>query len=288
MRISSNSKWSWEKQPAPIPASEITRTIDIDVVVIGAGLSGMCAALAAKEAGAAPILIEKNSTFSARGSHNAAFGSKLQHKLGININYRRVIRDLVAWAQGRLKEELLWLFARKSGACMDWLIDIAEAGGMQVGLWDGYYKGHEYTEYPVTHIFYVPGKPDDSWNYGLAKVMESTIKSRGIQIHYNTPAVRLIREGGGPVTGVIAGTPGNYTRYNTSRGVIIASGDYSSNREMLKRYNPFALQADAQIYFPQTTNVGEVHQIAMWVGGAMQKYEPHSAVIHLEAGAMSY
>ncbi len=288
MKTIYNSKWSWEVPPPPIPPAEIKGTVDTDIVVIGAGLAGMVSALAAKEAGASPIIIEKNWTFSARGSHNTAFGSKVQQELGIQVDYRQVIRDLIRWAQGRLDEELLWLFARKSGPCMDWLIDIVAPYGIKVGIWDGYYKGSDYTEYPVTHIFYVPGKPGDSYNYGLAKVLERIIKVRGIEIHYNMPAVRLIREDGGPVTGVIAGSPGNYTRYNASRGVIIATGDYASNTEMLKRYSPSALEADAQFYFPQVTNFGEGHKIAMWAGAAMQKVEPHSVIIHLEAGAMSY
>lgn len=281
-------KRSWENPPASIPASEIEKIIDTDVLVVGAGLAGMVAALSANEAGANVILIEKNETFSARGFHNTAFGSKLQKKLGIQIDYRMIIRDWIAWAQGKLDERLLWLFAKKSGACMDWLIDIAEAGGMSVGIWDGYYKGPNYTEYPVTHQFYVPNKPECSWNFGLATILEKTLKDRDISIHYNMPAIRLLRDSDGPVTGAIAGRPGRYIQYNAHKGVILTTGDYSGDREMLERYNPFALQVDAQIYYPQATNVGDGHKMAMWVGGAMQKVEPHTAVIHLEAGSMSY
>ncbi len=288
MNMAQNNKWSWETQPLPIPAAEIKKTVNTDIVIIGAGLTGMVAALSAKEAGSTPIIIEKNGYFSARGSHNAAFGSKVQQKLGIEINYREVIRAWIAWAQGKLDEDLLWEFARKSGACMDWLIDIAENGGLEVGIWDGYYKGSYYTEYPVAHIFHVPGRPDKSWNYGLAKILEQTVQSRGIEILYNLPATRLIRDGNGPITGVIAGHPNNYTQYNIDKGVIIATGDYASNTEMLERYAPYALQVDAQLYFPQVSNMGEGHIMAMWVGAAMQKIEPHAAVIHLEAGAMSY
>lgn len=288
MSLLPGDKWSWETQPPPISAAEIKKTFDLDIVVIGAGLAGMVASLAAEEAGAVPILIEKNQTFSARGFHNAAFGSRVQEEMGIRIDYREVIRRWVAWAQGKLDEDLLWQFARKSGACMDWLIDIAESGGMQVGLWDGYYKGPNYTEYPVTHMFYVPGQPECSWNYGLSTILEKTVQSRGIEVHYNMPAVRLIREENGTVTGVIAGRSGDYTQYNASKGVIITTGDYASDMEMLERYNPFALQADAQLYFPQATNFGEGHKIAMWAGAAMQKVEPHATVIHFEAGAMSY
>ena len=57
---------------------------------------------------------------------------------------------------------------------------------------------------------------------------------------------------------------------------------------MRARYSPFSLQADAQIYFPNKCNTGDGMIMAMQAGGAMQKHEPHAAVIHLEAGAASY
>ena len=89
-------------------------------------------------------------------------------------------------------------------------------------------------------------------------------------------------------TAIITGKKGNYTQYNASKGVIIATGDYASNREMVKRYSPFTLRADAQIYFPNKCNTGDGHIMALQAGGDMQRHEPHAAVIHLEAGAASY
>jgi|LFRM01.1.fsa_nt_gb fumarate reductase flavoprotein subunit len=290
------SKWSWETKPEPIPASEIKNTVDKDVVVIGAGLAGMCASLGAVEAGASVVVIEKNDTWAARGGHIAAFDSKLQKQLGIKLNYRQIIRDWVAWAQGRIDEDLLWLFGHKSGACMDWVIDMMQPRGYNVTLWEGYYRGPDYTEYPVTHFFYEEGA-DLSYVYGnstkignvvLVPTLEAIAKEKGVRFDYSTPAVQLIREGNGPVTGVIAGTKGNYTQYNAKGGVIIATGDYASNNEMKERFAPFTLKADAQIYFPNKCNTGDGLIMAMQVGGAMQKHEPHAAVIHLEAGAASY
>ena len=37
---------------------------------------------------------------------------------------------------------------------MDWAIDIAGKHDTNVTLWEGYYKGPTYTEFPVTHFFY--------------------------------------------------------------------------------------------------------------------------------------
>ncbi len=293
---SGTKKWSWETTPDPIPASEIKKTVDTEVLVIGAGLAGTVAVLSANEAGAKTILIDKNETFAARGGHITAFNSQLQQRMNIKVDYRQVIRRWVYWAQGRCKEDLLWLFAHKSGACFDWVMNMVEPRGLKVAMWDGYFKGPDYTEYPVTHFFYEDGTNfiyqngniEGAGNGVLLPVLESIIKEKGIEIHYKTPAVQFIRDGNGPVTGVIAGEKGNYTQYNASKGVIIATGDYASDKEMVERFDPFALLADSQIYLPNKCNTGDAHKMAMWAGGAMQKVEPHAAVIHLESGAQSY
>ena len=289
-------KWSWETKPAPIPASEIKKTVDTEVLVIGAGLAGTVAALSAQEAGAKVTIIDKNETVAFRGGHITAFNSKVQQQMGIKNDYRQVVRRWIYWAQGRVKEDMLWLFAHKSGACFDWVLDQVAPRGLKVAMWDGYFKGPDYTEYPVTHFFYkdgtnfiyTNGNIEGAGNAVLLPILEQIIKEKGIGLDYKTPAVQLVRDGSGPVKGVIAGAKGNYTQYNASKGVIIATGDYASDKEMIEKYAPYALKMDAQLYFPNKCNTGDAHKMAMWAGGAMQQVEPHAGVIHLEAGANSY
>lgn len=292
--------WSWEQPETPIPSSEIKETVETDVIVIGAGLAGLCAALAAQEAGARVTVLEKSATWGGRGCHITAFGSKLQKKEGVEVDYAEVVRRLIAWGQGRMDERLLWQFAKKSGASFDWLADIVDKHGLRPFLWEGYYKGPTYTEFPVTHIFVkkgvdlndakqVYGKIEDMGNIPLMNALQKEVESRNIPIRFRTPAVRILRpKENGPVEGVIAGTKGNYTKFVATRGVIIATGCYGSNEEMRKCYAPFSLKVDEQIYFPLKTNTGDGHQMAMRVGGVMQTVDNHAATIHLEAGACSY
>ena len=264
--------------------------------MIGAGIAGIVAALSAAQQGAKVQVVDKNPVFACRGGHITAFNSKLQKSMGIKLDYRQVIRDWVAWAQGRVDEELVWEFGHKSGACMDWLIDQAAKQGLQVTMWEGYYKGPDYTEYPVTHFFheqnaelsYVYGNSKGIGNVALVPALEKEAKATGVVFNYKHPAVKILREGNGRATGIIAGKAGQYTRFNARNAVIIATGDYASNNEMKQRFSPFALHADAQIYFPNKCNTGDGVTMALQAGGAMQKHEPHAAVIHLEAGAASY
>ncbi|QIZ76285.1 FAD-dependent oxidoreductase [Ferrimonas lipolytica] len=288
-------KWSWEQPVEPIPARHIKKEVDTDVLVIGAGLGGLSAAISARELGVKVDLIEKNKFPAFRGGHITAVDSSLQKKMGIENDSRQIIRELVYWAQGRVDEELIRTFFAKSGAAMDWAIDMGKKHDLDVTMWEGYYKGPDYTEQPVTHFFhekgaelsYLYGNSKGIGNAALVPAMEKEARAQGVDIHYKTPSVQILRDEQGNTVGVIAGKKGKYTKFNTSK-VIIATGDYASNREMMQRYDPFALQADAQIYFPNKCNTGDGMIQAMQAGGAMQQHEPHAAVIHLEAGAASY
>lgn len=118
-------KANFEVAPLPIPDKDIKETVTADVVVIGAGVSGMMAALSASSAGAKTIVIEKHTKFTFRGAHNAAIGSKLQKSKGIVLDKAQVVGDLVRTCQNAVDARLLWLWANKSAETMDYLLDMA-------------------------------------------------------------------------------------------------------------------------------------------------------------------
>jgi fumarate reductase flavoprotein subunit len=72
--------------PPSIPARDIKETITADVVVIGAGIAGMTAAVSAAEAGAKVVLLEKGPGYNFRGLHNAAIAGRLQKEAGIEVD----------------------------------------------------------------------------------------------------------------------------------------------------------------------------------------------------------
>lgn len=302
---------SWEIAPDPITEEEISGEEDCDVLVVGAGLAGTCATMAALEEGTKVITIDKTNGASpvGRGVHIAGFHTKVQQKLveeGLleEPDYSNVVRRWINWAQGRVKEPLLWEFAHKSGACFDWLYDIATANGMEALLWNGYYKGPDYTEYPVTHIFYQADKYEETVNFtfyqgagvgdvygnaALMPVLYNVVEQKGGAIRWSTKCERLVREENGPVTGaIVSNEDGSYTKIN-AKSVVIAAGDYAADEEMLKYYSPMTAYAmDARWYMPPNCDTGDMHKQAVWIGGAMQKSEPHAAVMHLDFGAASY
>jgi len=278
---------SWEIPPPPIPAGEIKNTVAADVVVIGAGLAGVVTALSAAEGGAKVVVLEKLRQFSARGFDIAAVDSRVQKMMGIRIDVPQAIRELMKSCNKQVKEELYWIWTRHSGKVLDWIMDQTEPEGLVCKMSTSQYKGPTYFEYPVTHhILGGPHTKDGSF-IDVVAILERNARAKGVDFRYRTPGVRLIRESKGPVTGAIGGTAGNYTRFLANKGVVLATGDYGSDPEMLRHYCPMAAYVDANVYTPMGANVGEGHKMGLWAGAAMQK-GIHAPMIHSRGGAWPY
>lgn len=262
-------------------------TVDTDVIVVGAGLAGMCAGVSAAEAGAKVIVLEKFKRPGARGGHITAFGSDFQDKNNItkDIPANQIARELIRWGQGRIDESLLRLFIEKSGSCMDWLEKTVASKGLVNGQWFQGFKGPDYYEYPVSHLF--KDKNGTPGNVPLVNALVQIAKEKGVEVIFRTRVLKILKEGNKAV-GVIAKGRKDYIQYNAKKGVIIATGDYASNKDMVSYYSQVASLADSQIYFPSKSNTGDGHLMALEVGGAMQRDANHAAVIHLESGAKSY
>ena len=57
----------------------------------------------------------------------------------------------------------------------------------------------------------------------------------GVEFFYSTPAVQLVQGDDGAVTGVVCqNETGDYVQFNASKGVILATGDYQNDAEMVK------------------------------------------------------
>ena len=63
--------------PPPILTKDIKEMVTADVVVVGAGVAGLSAALSAAEAGAKTVALEKLPSSNYRGGWNAAIDDRL-------------------------------------------------------------------------------------------------------------------------------------------------------------------------------------------------------------------
>lgn len=116
----------------------------VPVVIVGGGATGLCAALAARDAGVDALVIERDhqpmgTTAMSTGLIPAA-GSRVQRARGIADDAARFAADIKAKAGGRVDTALVDRLAAESAETVDWLV---ERHGLALGLVDGFtYPGH--------------------------------------------------------------------------------------------------------------------------------------------------
>lgn len=280
-------KASFEIAPPPIPEKDIKQTISTDVLVVGAGTGGMFAALAAAEAGAKTILLEKGPTSAVGPGWMAAVNSSLQKKMGAKIDRDEIVAEICRYGGHLVDQRIVSLWADKSGEVMDWFIPIVEAGGLKVmvetDIKEGFYKS-----YPVAHIAVAPGQKPEMFPTGgigsayYIPILAKKAEEMGVQILYKTPLVQLVREEKGRVIGAIAkNDKGEYTRFNTSKGVILCTGGYARDAEMVEKLCPTALSTSMNVC--PLTNTGDGIKAALWVGAAM---DPTHAMMVFDRGVV--
>ena len=280
---------SWETAPEPIDEASVTETIDADVVIIGAGMAGMAAFMHAAEQGARTVIIEKRDSFSARGLDFAAIGTKVQKAAGVEIDKGQLINDLVKASGYKADGSLIKLWADHSGEVFDRLIDMIVADGGEVALGAGSSasaNAEDFTTrtYPTDHTFGegMTGPGD------IIGHMEKVGLEAGGQVMYNTKAEQLQKDGDRVSAVFATDADGNIVKIVASKGVILATGDYGNNAEMVEAWCPLAAGAEGNVYPAPEANTGDGINMALWVGGAIQP-GAHAAMIHpiFGGGAMS-
>lgn len=260
--------------PAPIAAGDIKETTAGDIVVVGAGVCGLMAAYTAAKAGVKTILIEKSASLNARGGHNAGLRSKIQLEEGLDYDPKRVARDLIRWSNNKVEAEQVMQWADRHSAILDELIDMAAAQGIEVMRWGNDIPDAYFPEYKTVHMF---GGMDEKI---LAGMLEGAAKDSGAELFYSTPAEQLVKDASGRVTGVIAkNADGAYVQFNAAKAVILCTGDYGNNPEMIQAYCPKAAIVDMNVYAP-AVNTGDGHKMGLWIGAAMQPETPHTPMVH--------
>jgi len=174
------------------------------------------------------------------------------------------------------------MWAEGSGATMDWLLDMVEPTGAGVSIYqfppsaafDN--KNEYYPQYFATHVFGMK-------NNVIPSMLDAAVK-KGLTLYPENRAIRLVRAGRGRVTGLIAHSPGGeYVRFEATKGIILCTGDYSNNTEMMAKYCPQCAYLPAMI----TTSSGDGHQMAMWVGAVMEP-APHAPIDHAHTEVGNY
>lgn len=266
----SNTQWSWDTPPEPVADDQIVETVESDIVVIGAGLSGVSAACRATELGASVTVLEKMNIPSSRGGHFAAYMTKAMEDMGIEQDPKSAIAaDWQSLCGNRINHDLVRLFLERSGEVLDWMVEQSD-GECTLLPMGARYLGNPY-EHLGTHL--AVGEWEDNTDNQTAPMYVLYHKSveNGADYRFECPAEQLVKEGD-RVTAVIAKDADGYKKFVGTKGIILATGDISGDEEMLRAYgDELALKPRTNMYTPAGANTGDGQKMGMWVGGRMQE-----------------
>lgn len=245
-----------------------------DVVVIGAGTSGIPCALRAADGGLKVLLLQKDATAIAQGGGGSGIILNESDNTAIMhfINQTSLLNDRrSSWA--KLKN-----YAFTSGEALAWHQGKSSAAGYEPVVSRtvvDYGEDGKVTRLAVNSH----PKPHNIRNQFMAI---ADANANVIDIRYNTPAVQLVKEGGA-VTGVIAkDKAGKYYRFSARKGVVIATGDYQNNPAMVARYCPDVMYFEPKQYH----KTGDGHLMGMAAGGHLELLG-HTKMIHdFDSGPM--
>ena len=273
--------FDWLGEAAVVEDADVAETVDAEVVVIGGGNAGVCAALSAAEAGARVAVLETQTedayTFFGHDiGHLNSEWSKAHG--GDEIDEVEFMQDWTRRNMNRSNYELVRQFASRSGATLDWILDhlnedmIENCGIFGVPKPTGYpgeISGYKCWSSAIHFQDEGTDWPD------AAKMLKASAEELGATWHFDCRGTVLVKEGD-TVTGVIGvSSEGAYTKFNASKGVIIAAGDYSGNPEMVfalnDEYRDF-VQARGQDYtqIVASGRVGDGQKLGCWAGGRME------------------
>ena len=275
---------SWEVKPEPI--TEVAETVDCDVLIIGGGYSGCSCACNAAQNGLNTVLVEKDDVLNGHGvGGTGAIKSRVMDENGVVLDKPIEMERWVATCGNRCNEKIVGKFFRESERCMNWLLDLGEEYGMSCMLT----VGSNSTVHPEASCYHMLFGGDFYDQYGYAKAVEYMLadaaEKAGAQIVFNMPAVQLVQDESGAVTGAICqNADGDYVQYNAAKGVVLATGDVSWNDEYLEEFAPIALQVKSRLC-GDLGNVGDGHNMAAWAGAAFQP-APWPTMMHPQAAGM--
>lgn len=268
----------WKMAPTPVDESQIIETVETDVLIIGAGTSGLVTGLKAREEGAEVIILDKLPMSIGRGGSIFAFNSRFMKENGYELDPGTTYKRMMGYHSYRVDQDKWLLHANRSGEAMDWLEErmttASTVGGNDLyPILEQWYEDPENIngEYPGTHEFLggPNGKnPRDNPQQDVVDNLVAWCVAKGVDIRYSVFAEQLVKEEDTVVGCVAADDDGRYVKYIGRNGVVLATGDFGTDKEMIKEYCPWALQCGDGGVFD-----GYGHKMAMWAGAAWQKNE---------------
>jgi fumarate reductase flavoprotein subunit len=246
------------------------KKITTDVVVVGAGGAGMCAAVTAIEGGAKVVVFEKSRTV---GSNQTSFAgaifaveSKMQHEAGENLTRDEAFRLFMEYIHWRTDARLVKTYIDKSASTIEWL-EKHGVGFMGLG---------RYIENGYRTMHLSKGIGPGHGGALIVKLLMDEVKKQGAEVFLGTPVTKILKKGN-RVWGVVAESSSGETIQVEAKAVILATGGYGYNKEMINKYGGFNIGRDLIILHKFKHITGDGIRMAWAIGAGMGGMGPQLA-----------
>jgi 3-oxo-5alpha-steroid 4-dehydrogenase len=228
-----------------------------DVIIIGFGSAGACAALTAHREDARVLVLEKQAqgggtSARAAGQLYLGGGTSLQKACGFDDSPAEMAKYMKMACGPGAPEDKIDLFVSNAVEHFEWLVSEG------VPFQESFVPTTEATNPPGPDgLTYTGNEPAHPWstvarpaprghnvaNEGdsgvvLMRVLMESVAKEGIEVRTDTETTRLVLNESGRVIGVGIREGESETFIEARRGVIICTGGFGFNKEMLARYAP--------------------------------------------------
>ena len=245
--------------PDVLPASVLEGAESYDVVVVGFGIAGGCAALEAARAGARVLLLEKaavhGGTSAMSGGHfYLGGGTAVQRATGHEDSAEEMYKYLVA-ASKEPEHDKIRAYCEGSVEHFEWLEALGfefersyypEKAVIQPGTQGLMYTGNEkvwpFKEQarPAPRGHKVPRPGDTEGTKLVMDLLRDRLEEAGVEVRYETGATNLVVDSSADGDRVVGLAWRSFERTGTIRAgsVVIAAGGFVMNPDMVAEHTP--------------------------------------------------
>jgi len=270
---------------APVRAGDVDTWDDTaDVVVVGLGVAGTCAAIEAAEAGAEVLALERSMTGGGTSAHSGGIiylggGTPIQEACGFEDTVEDMFAFLVAACGPGADEAKIRPYCEESVAHYHWLVDHGlpfkaeffeerdREPPTDAGL---VYSGGE-DSWPFTDVArgvprgHHPEHPDAAGGF-IMQCLLAALERTAARVQTEAKVDQLVVDDEGAVVGVMATVNGERHAIQARRGVVLTAGGFIYNPAMVDRHTPLA--AHCVFYVGTDTDDGSGIRLGLGAGGA--------------------